>query len=449
MQFRFPTSVATLAVVALAAAALSACSTSHDADGVIHVPGEAATLADAEKLAQPGDMILIAPGIYEEQLEVTTPDITVRGESRNETVIDGGGVRPYGIVVTADGVRVENLTVTNATFYGLLFTGLHDETGPQAPTASNYEPWDPDRFPPLQRFLADHVTAVNNGLYGVYAFNAQHGAIVDSYASGSADSGFYVGQCNECDVLVSGNVAERNAVGFENSNANDSVVVAGNRFSGNRVGLTLLSNYQEAFVPQRGNAVIGNLIIDNVEPQSPAQADGGFGTGIGISGGVENLIARNVIAGHPRAGVMLANTEDLPARDNAFIDNLFERNEVDLANISADRSPATGNCAASEQIPTTLPETLAAQLAAGGCSTGSDEPPFAAPDAPAQAAAASAEGPEAPPGFSYRRVAHPLEQPELPQRAEYPKLPSSIEMPSLADFGVPSPQLLEERTGSR
>ena len=59
--------------------------------------------------------------------------------------------------------------MTGATFYGVLFTGLHDENGPSAPTATGYEPWDPAQFPPLQRFLVDHVTAYNNGLYGIYA----------------------------------------------------------------------------------------------------------------------------------------------------------------------------------------------------------------------------------------------------------------------------------------
>ena len=193
---------------------------SEDAE-TIRVPQDAATLADAADRVGPGGTIVIAPGIYAEELVIDTPDVTVRGEDRNGTVIDGGGLRPYGIVVIADGVRVENLTVTGATFYGVLFTGLHDENGPSAPTATGYEPWDPAQFPPLQRFLVDHVTAYNNGLYGIYAFNAQHGVIRDSYASGSADSGFYVGQCEDCDILVTGNVAERNAVGFENANASD------------------------------------------------------------------------------------------------------------------------------------------------------------------------------------------------------------------------------------
>lgn len=425
---------------------------------VILVPSEAPTLTEAEARAKPGDTILIAPGTYEEQLLITTPDITVRGEDRNDTVIDGGGMRPFGVVAMADGVRVENLTVANATFYGLLFTGLHDETGPSAPTANDYQPWNPAEFPPLQRFLADHVTAVNNGLYGIYAFNAQHGEIRDSYASGSADSGFYVGQCVECDILLTGNVAERNAVGFENSNASDSVVVAGNRFTGNRIGMTLLSSYQEAFLPQKGNVIVGNLIGDSAAEHTPAQASGGFGTGIGISGGVGNLIVRNSIGDNVRAGILLNNAEDLPSFGNAFVENVFAGNRIDVANTSADRAGASANCvsgpgAGSVEEPVagsslaTLPESLFAELSNGGsCEPLLDE-------GTEQSAAAEIGGPETPPGISFRKVAWPLAQPNLQRAASgtlsHEMLPDRVTMPDITGFEPPASDFLADRAGVR
>lgn len=431
--------LAAVFVVAAALLATPACAPpaepAEDAE-TIRVPQDAATLALAADRVGAGGTIVIASGVYAEELVIDTPDVTVRGEDRNETVIDGGGLRPYGIVVIADGVRVENLTVTGATFYGVLFTGLHDENGPSAPTATDYEPWDPEQFPPLQRFLVDHVTAYNNGLYGIYAFNAQHGVIRDSYASGSADSGFYVGQCEECDILVTGNVAERNAVGFENANASDTLVVAGNRFSGNRVGMTLLSSYQEAFTPQRSNDVVGNLLTDNTEADSPAQAEGAFATGVGLSGAQGNTFARNRIGGNPRAGVILTNTEDLPSLDNRFDDDVFEDNGVDVANTSATRTPASANCAPAGLA--TAPAELAEQLVAG-----------CAGDTAAQASTTTVAGPEAPAGISFLRVAPPRDQPNLPQRSSSPRLPAAIDMPDLTTFAVPDAAFLADRSGTR
>jgi len=415
----------------LAAAGCASASDPGDDDGVIRVPADAATLAEAADRVSEGGTILIAPGNYEETLLIDTPDVTVRGEDRNDTVIDGGGIRPFGIVSIVDGVTVENLTVTGATFYGVLFTGLHDETGPSAPTATGYEQWDPADNPPLQRFLVDHVTAYNNGLYGIYAFNAQSGVIRDSYASGSADSGFYVGQCTDCNILVTGNVAERNAVGFENANASDSLVVAGNRFSGNRIGLTLLSSYQEAFTPQRGNLIAGNLISDNDEADSPAQAEGAFATGIGISGGQENMLVRNRITGNARAGLIFANTEDIPSSGNRLGDNLFEGNGTDIANVSAARTPATANCVPAG--PTTLPEALAAELTAA-CTA----------PAGAQSATGVLTEPAAPPGMSFLRVPAPPAQPNLADHARAP-LPATVTLPDTEAFAVPEADLFADR----
>ena len=404
------------------------------------MPQDAATLAEAAHRVAPGGTIVIGPGNYAEQLLIDTPDVTVRGADRNATVIDGGGIRPYGVVVIADGVRVENLTVAGATFYGVLFTGLHDENGPSAPTADGYQTWDPEQFPPLQRFRVDHVTAHNNGLYGIYAFNSQHGVITDSYASGSADSGFYVGQCRDCDILVSGNVAERNAVGFENANASDSVVITGNRFAGNRVGLTLLSSYQEAFLPQRANQVVGNLIADNDESDSPAQAEGAFATGVGISGGHSNVLERNRISGHERAGVILTNTEDIAAVENRFDANVLDDNAVDIANQSAQRTPAVGNCAT--DVATAVPAALLAELSAA-CEGADGDP---------QTSTTEVDGPPTPPGQSFKKVAPPRDQPNLPAPDPAPattQLPPTVTMPDLSSVELPTADLLATNAGSR
>ncbi|GAA1861445.1 nitrous oxide reductase family maturation protein NosD [Microbacterium koreense] len=429
-----------LAFVAMACAVIPtgvACASS-ESRALIHVPDDVATLTEAAHLVDEDGMIVIGPGVYAEQLSIDTPGVTVRGESRNDTIIDGGGIRPYGVVVTADGVRVENLTVHSATFYGVLFTGLHDESGPSAPTADGYRRWDPTVFPPLERFLVDHVTAYNNGLYGIYAFNARHGVIRDSYASGSADSGFYVGQCVECDILVTGNVAERNAVGFENANASDSLMVAGNRFSDNRVGVAILSSYQEAFTPQRGTTVVGNLISNNASDDSPAHAEGGFGIGIGLAGGQDNTFSENRVAGHPRAGIVLSNTEDIPTADNSFVDTVFDDNAIDVADVSASRTPAVGNCVESGDPLTSAPASLARELHAA-CADATTT----------QSAVASLDDPAAPVGVSFLRVAPPRPQPNLRARDSYPPLPARITLPDAAQFPAPSSGFLADRIGTR
>ncbi|MDH2413347.1 right-handed parallel beta-helix repeat-containing protein [Nocardioides sp. CER19] len=428
------------AVVCLGAAGCSSGSAPRAGHGVqvVRVPQDATSIQAAVDHVAAGGLVLVGPGTYHESVVVSTADVTVRGTDRNRTVIDGAGVRPYGVVSIADGTRVQNLTVRDHTFYGVLVTGVHDKHGPRANNADDYDEFEPDEFPPVQRFAVDHVTAYDNGLYGIYAFDAQHGVIADSYASGSADSGIYVGQCHSCDVLVQDNVAERNAVGFENANASGPLLITGNRFTDNRVGLTLLSNYQEAFRPQRANQVIGNLVGESGSNDSPAQADGGFGTGVGIAGGVDNEVTRNRIAGNPRAGVLITNTEDLPATGNTLTENAYAANGIDVANISAARAPATGNCVTGRA--TTLPPDLAT---ARPCGAAARRQPAVAPTTVARLA-------KAPPGLSFLDVAPPRAQPGLTDVDTPPeRLPASVTMPDTAAIDVPPGSLLAELSGTR
>jgi hypothetical protein len=158
--------------------------------------------------------------------------------------------------------------------------------------------------------------------------------------------------------------------------------VLGNRFSGNRVGMTSNSDYQEAFVPQEDAMFAGNLVSDNAEALSPAQADGAFGLGVGIAGGTKNLFSRNLITGNPGDGVALGSSEDLPPLDNRFEGNVIVRNGQDVRYVATHRAPGRNNC-----------------FDGGRCYAGVGEP---------------LSKPAAPRGIPFNQVAAPPAQPEMP-----------------------------------
>jgi len=82
--------------------------------GIIEVPSEVATVQEAVDAAEPGDLVLIAPGVYNEAVDVTTDDVTIRGLDRDEVVFDGEFELANGIrVLGASGVAIENLTLGN------------------------------------------------------------------------------------------------------------------------------------------------------------------------------------------------------------------------------------------------------------------------------------------------------------------------------------------------
>ncbi|MER6300307.1 right-handed parallel beta-helix repeat-containing protein [Kitasatospora sp. NPDC001539] len=394
-----------LALLLAGSLALSGCSSSgtssdarHPEGTVVRVPQDFPNIQKAVDAAREGDTVLVSPGTYQESVRITKPRVVLRGADRNTVVLDGGVRLVNGVTVTGPGSVVENLTVHGFLANGVLFTGVTDEKLQQRGAGgSAYDPLDTARFPAVQGFRATRVTAYDNGLYGIYAFDARAGVIEDSYASGGADSGIYVGQCKPCDTLVRGNTVERNAVGIELTNSSDGLYVLGNRVVGNRVGVTVNSNDLEALAPQHGAVIAGNAVTDNNAADTPEQADGGFGIGIGIGGGTANRIERNLVRGNRAAGVVITDPPGHPAAGNQVQGNRTEANGVDLVLASAD----PGNCFTGNQPAVQSPDDLEGLAA---CGTPSRGPLPAGRTAPVQA----------PPGIPFHQVKAPPAQPSLP-----------------------------------
>lgn len=401
-----PAVALTATALAVAVALASGCSSAgpasddarHPAGSVVRVPQDFPTVQKAVDVAREGDTVLIGPGTYPESVRVTRRNVVVRGTDRSAVVLDGGLKLANGITVTGPGSVVENLTVHGYLANGVLFTGVTDAKLQQRGAGgSAYDPLDTARFPPVEGFRATRVTAYNNGLYGIYAFDARSGVIEDSYASGHADSGIYVGQCKPCDTLVRGNTVERNAVGVELTNASDGLSILGNRVAGNRVGVTINSNDLEALAPQHGAVIAGNVVVDNNAADTPEQADGGFGIGIGIGGGTANRVERNLVRGNRAAGVIVTDPPGHPASGNRVEGNQVDGNGADLVLASADPD----NCFGGNRPGTQSPDGLEAAAGCGGQGRG---PLTAGRPAPVQA----------PPGVPFSRVPAPPAQSSLP-----------------------------------
>ncbi|MGR3931699.1 right-handed parallel beta-helix repeat-containing protein [Streptomyces sp. BRA346] len=396
----------------------------------IRVPADAPTISDAVSLARPGDLVLVAPGVYHESVKINTARITLRGASRHKVVIDGRLRQPNGVVVAAPGVAVENLTVRNNTQNGVLVTGSAAAAAGLPGQSGGYDTGD-EPVTLLKSFLVSYVTATRNGLYGIYAFSAQNGVIEHSYASGGADSGIYVGQCKPCHIVVRDNVAELNAVGYEGTNASGDMYVVRNRLVGNRVGLTTNSDHQEKLLPQRGAVIAGNLIAANQQRATPQQADGGWGTGIGIDGGSDNQFVRNRIADNSNAGLVITATADIPSVGNQIVDNTFTGNGVDVGWTFPTAARGRGNCLRGNDLRTTVPARLATTAS---CPLPSKSP----------SPAGTWATPTAPGGIPFTEVAAPGRQPQFPHATTTgaTTVPAVPAPPDTAGIPLPSASLL-------
>ncbi len=268
------------------------------------VPAQYPTIQNAVDAASPGDLILIAKGVYKEEVVVTTPSLIIRGEDRNETIIDGEFLRGNGVmVVGADGVAVENLTTRNATLNGVYWTGVKGYRG-------------------------SYLTAYNNGDYGIYAFDSVDGLIEHSYGSGSPDAGLYIGQCNPCNAIVNDVIAENNALGYSGTNASGNLYLLSSVWRKNQLGIGPNTLDRELLPPQKSIVVKNNLVYDNNNLEAPSKKleIPSIGNGIGLLGGLENIVEGNVVFNHNNYGILVAMNLD----ENIWIsnNNVIRNNKV-------------------------------------------------------------------------------------------------------------------------
>jgi len=387
----------------------------------LRVPDDYATIQDAVDDAVPGDLILIAPGTYYESVIVETDDIVIRGLDRNEVIIDGQHERPNGFIVFSNGVAIENLTSHSHTSNGIFFTGDYGT----------------DII--VDGYRASYVTTYNNGLYGLYAFNAQNGVFEHSYGSGHPDSGFYIGQCNPCNAVIDNVISEHNALGYSGTNASNNIVIMNSIFRHNRLGVVPNTLDSEELAPQGNITVVGNLVTDNGNEDTPRRSadwDIGFGVGIVAAGGNDNLIVRNRVENNSYAGIALSIFFDQnlwEAHDNTVIENVVSGSEFDLAYVSIVEGDGTygskGNCFSDNTFTTSAPADIETFMPCDGEVTNTTDTAFPNPG---------------PGGDGYGVVDHdtmpvPDEQPSMPDADIAEGVPAgpppSIDIDSI---GVPS-----------
>jgi hypothetical protein len=377
-----------------------ATTTAPGASGTtLEVPGDHPTIQAAVDAAEPGDLILVGPGTYAEEVSVETEHLVIRGTDRNTVIIDGGFERENGIKVLADGVAVENLTVRNANGNGIFWTGSYED---------DYV---------LKGYRASYVTAYNNGRYGIYAFNAANGLIEHSFGSGHPDSAYYIGQCNPCDAVIRDSVAEKNMLGYSGTNSSGNLFIVGNTWRDNRAGIVPNSLTSEKLAPQNSTTIVGNLVEDNNAEDAPETESFkiAYGNGIVLAGGQRNLVERNVVRGHLNGGIVVTDLpESFKPEGNQVLGNELSGNTVDLVYLTVEfASEAFGNCFAGNTYTSSVPEQIEAELPCTG-------EPGSGWDLSVILSRLTAP----PPQVDWRTVAAPGPQPNMPDAASAPARPA-------------------------
>ncbi|MBJ7513228.1 MAG: right-handed parallel beta-helix repeat-containing protein, partial [Acidimicrobiia bacterium] len=313
----------------------SETATSSGKSKTIRVPADAKTIQGGVDKANPGDMVLVSPGVYHEAVLVTTDRVVIRGLDRNKTILDGRYELENGIkIIGANGVVVENMTARRYERNGFFWTGVKGYRG-------------------------SYLTATRTGDYGIYAFDSVEGILDHDYGSGSPDAGFYIGQCFPCDSIIRDSISEYNGLGYSGTNASGNLVIANSIWRYNRAGIVPNSGDGEALAPQRKATVIGNLVYSNNNGETPAigAAKLAQGNGILIAGGSDNLVTKNRVWDHDIAGIVSVLNPDKTvffANRNRVINNIVsDSGEGDLATFGGE-----GNCFSDNVFKTSKPSNI-------------------------------------------------------------------------------------------
>ena len=320
------------------------------------------TIQAAVNAAQPGDTVVVPPGVYRESVTVTKSGITLTGSRAavidatgftNGVFVNGGAINqgppPSCPQPGLSNVTVSGLTIRNATRTGIRLVGVDG-------------------------FEVSGGRYSNNGLYAVFPICSSHGLVAGNEASGTRDAALYVGSSDSVDLTH--NQVTSSVVGVEVENSTN-IAVTENRVTDNAAGIIAFVLPRRP-VPVTDEVLIANNVVtannrDNpfpVDQTNPVSLIPG-GTGVLSAGADHVTIARNTVLGNRTGGIAVVD-QPLAAIDprvepnpdgNRVVSNTVLRNGADP---DTDRSPVpgadliyngtgTGNCFADNVFGTDFP----------------------------------------------------------------------------------------------
>lgn len=247
----------------------------HDRENIL------AALIDA----RPGDVLFLKAGLYhvDGQLLLDVPDVTLRGEGLDRTILsfanqtDGG----EGLLVTGDRFTMADLALEDGPGDLIRLLGVDGVR--------------------LTRVRAEWTQgpATDNGAYGLYPVQCNNVLIEDSVVRGASDAGVYVGQSTN--IIVRRNTVEYNVAGIEIENSTGADV------------------YENIVTNNTGGVLVFNL------PGIPVQ-DGRatriFRNRIFVNDTPNFAYPGNIVASVPAGtGIMLMANDDVEVFDNELRDN--------------------------------------------------------------------------------------------------------------------------------
>jgi hypothetical protein len=258
------------------------------------VIGPQQSIQKAVDNAKPGTTIVLRPGVYHQIVLIRKDKITLRGSGPRRTVLKPPRHATSNLCTMAFGQTGICIVAKKVDSTGKVFKTVRGDTisnlsvvGFRSSGVFGYG---------TVGLTVRHVTAINDGDYGISRFNSTATLFTHDIAIGNHEAGFYVGDSPDADTVVRDDRAIGNQLGIFIRHAR-GVLVSGNYTARNCQGILVLDDGQPGGA---GNALIKNNIVLRNNKLCPSGAENPSlqGGGILLLGATNSRVVGNFIKGN-------------------------------------------------------------------------------------------------------------------------------------------------------
>ncbi|WP_419571513.1 parallel beta-helix domain-containing protein [Rheinheimera sp.] len=260
------------------------------APGAVHQVKPGQLIMDAVQAANPGDMIQVWPGDYNETVYIDKDNIRLSG-----VIVEGKRPRLFGdghlndaILYSGNNIVVENFLITK--YKG---NGIMGQAG------NNFE-------------IRNNIIE-DTGVYGIFPQLGDNGIVEHNVVSGIEDAAIYIGMSDH--IHVANNEVFDSVAGIEIENSRHAIVE--NNFVHNNTGGILAFVTPGLPIKDTVDVIIRNNWISNNNTKNfgaPGSTVSGIpaGTGILIMAADKVVIEDNLIIGNITAGIIVTDHQNAP-----------------------------------------------------------------------------------------------------------------------------------------